>query len=452
MTRDKDEPTIIGSKIHIFESEKLGEGSYGCVYRCCNDSGECFAVKCIQTNETGIPNILESSIMKTIVHPNLNAAIHIHTSPSEIHIFQKLAKTDLARHTRKIDKLISPRSLKRWSFEIVQGLACLHRQFIIHADVKASNVLLFEDQSVKLGDFTLSVMVKDPYSEKLGYVTDTLKLGYKTDTLKLGEHRDATSLSANDSSPRKLFNHRVCTYSHRPPECWFGEGWSYPLDIWSLGCTLFEIAYGKLLFPSQGRITDRESKEKVYDRAMRCMVDWSKNGPNSHYTPKWIQSVEFLEEKDYNKATFPSAFKRPEYRLFNQLVLCMLRIDPIQRPTIDQILKHEYFQGLRPQSYKIVSTPCKVLLSKDRRRIVRFMEAIKNSEVRNLALELYSRCSSLKSISETLKMATCLWISSKLNRVKPDDRGLSTRLILESERKLCEYLSFRLHISSSIPK
>ena len=239
--KNKYEPEI-GSKIHIFESEKLGEGSYGSVYRCCNENGNCFAVKCIKSNDTGIPNILETSIMKTIFHPNLNTAVHIHTSPSETHIFQKLAKTDLSRYTRKNKKNISFSTLKRWSFEIVQGLACLHRQNIVHADIKASNVLLFEDKSVKLGDFTLSVLVKDSYS-----------------SISKNQH----SFSANNTQPRKKFTHKVCTYSHRPPECWFDQGWSYPLDIWSLGCTLFEIAYGKLLFPSQGKITNKESKEEV---------------------------------------------------------------------------------------------------------------------------------------------------------------------------------------------
>lgn len=426
-TEDKED--FIGSKIHIFESEKLGEGSYGSVYRCCNDSGDCFAVKCVSCTNMGIPSILESSIMRTIFHPNLNTAIHIHSNAEDIHIFQKMAKTDLARHTRSLKKPVSPSLLKKWSFEIVQGLACLHRQHIIHGDVKASNVLLFEDQSVKLGDFTLSVIVKEPF-EKLG------EMGSKP-------------LSANDAEPRKLFTHRVCTYSHRPPECWMERGWSYPLDIWSLGCTLFEIAYGKYLFPGQGKITDQESKSEIYDRALRCLVDWAKNGPNAAGAPFWIKDVEFLEEKEFNRATLPSDWKKPEYRCFNKLLLWMLKVDPLQRPTIDEILKHEYFAGLKPQSYKIKSTPCKTLPRKERKRLVKYLEGIKNLWIRDLALELYSRCSTLKSISEKLKISACIWIASKLNRIRPEDRGIPRKLLLESERRICQHLSFRLYIPSS---
>jgi len=425
----------IGSKIHIFESEKLGEGSYGAVYRCSDEHGNAYAVKCIKMNETGIPNILENSIMTTISHPNLNTALHIHTESNEVHIFQNLAKTDLARFTRKqqrsTKKLIHPELLRKWSYGLVQGLACLHRQKIIHADVKANNVLLFEDQTVKLGDFTLAVRAWGRYRKENKKETD--------------------SLSADDASTQpQVFNHRVCTYSHRPPECWFRKGWSYPLDIWSLGCTLFEIAYGRLLFPSQGKIADKESKKLVYRRAINCLLDWAKNGPNASSCPAWIDAFRMHQNIEYKKATLPIMFKRPEYRPFNQLVLWMLKIDPLQRPTIDQVLKHEYFTGLKSLPYKIVSTAPKVIPRKEQQRLSRYLEqSVKNPQIRDLAAELYGRCTTLKCISEQLKVATCVWIAEKLVRMYPRENGLPRSLIYECERKICQHLSFRLHISAT---
>jgi len=59
-----------------------------------------------------------------------------------------------------------PELLRKWSYGLVQGLACLHRQKIIHADVKANNVLLFGDQTVKLGDFTLAVRAWGRYRKE----------------------------------------------------------------------------------------------------------------------------------------------------------------------------------------------------------------------------------------------------------------------------------------------
>ena len=427
----------IGSNIMIYEKQKLGEGSYGSVFQCSDEKGSTYAVKCIKMNHTGITNILENSIMRVISHPHLNAALQIHTDTDKLYIFQKLAKTDLARYTRKqmkrdnAPRRIPPGLLRKWTYSLVQALACLHRQKIVHADVKANNVLLFEDQEIKLGDFTLAVKM------------------WSQATCGGGK-KDSDSLSADDAGKSPLFYHRVCTYSHRPPECWFRKGWSFPLDIWSLGCTLFEIAYGRLLFPSQGRITDKESKTIVYKKAVNCLLDWSKNGPNASFSPKWIDAFRMHQGLDYKKATLPSAFSKPEYREFNKLMLSMLKIDPLQRPTIDQILRHDYFQTLTSLPYTIKSTAPKVIPRKEQQRLARYLDLyVDRPQVRTLAIELYGRCTSLKGISEQLKTATCVWIAEKLVHIRPKENGLPRSLIHESERRVCQHLSFRLHTSAS---
>jgi serine/threonine protein kinase len=410
----------IGNNVMIYESQKLGEGSYGCVYECSDQHGKKYAVKCIKMNETGIPNILENSVMMTISHPNINTAIQIHTDKKKLYIFQELAKTDLAKHTRKrlrdgsnSLKVIPPNTLRQWSYELAQGIACLHKQNIIHADVKANNVFLFENGKIKLGDFTLAVKVWD------------------------------------EDPHKKLFYHRVCTYSHRPPECWFRKGWSFPLDIWSLGCTLFEIAYGRLLFPSQGKITNKSVKTIVYKKAVNCLLDWSNTGPNAKSTPEWIHAFRMHQNLDYRKATLPSLFTNSEYLKFNQLLLWMLKIDPDQRPTIEDVLKHDYFTGMKTLPYTIITTPIKSLTKKEKERFTEFLDKYAaNPLVKRIATGLYCRCTNLKSVSEQMRVATCVWIAEKLLRIHPKDNNLPLELLLESERLVCQHLQFRLHVSS----
>ena len=77
----------IGSNIMIYEKQKLGEGSYGSVFKCSDENGNAYAVKCIKMNDTGIPNILENSIMMTIFHPHLNTAFQIHIDANKLYIF-----------------------------------------------------------------------------------------------------------------------------------------------------------------------------------------------------------------------------------------------------------------------------------------------------------------------------------------------------------------------------
>lgn len=419
----------IGSKIHIFVSEKLGEGSYGSVYRCSDENGEAYAVKCIKVNDTGIPNILESSIMSAMSHPNLNSALHVHSTPKEVQIFQNLAVCDLAHYTRKRKNVVPPSLLRIWTHSLVQGVACLHRQNIIHADLKANNVLMFKDKRIALGDFTLSVKAWDSSCSK--------------------QHNSKHPSSANNSKHQEtLFNHRVCTYSHRPPECWFQKGWSYPLDIWSLGCTLFEIAYGRPLFPPQGKITDDTSKKLVYKKAINCLVEWANKGPNASTVPVWMGEFKVDDAIKHKKAVLPSTFNDPKYREFNRLMMSMLRINPLRRPTIREILEDKYFEGLERSKCSTSTTIPKTISRRDQQRLSRYLtKYTKSSHTASIATELYGRCTNLKSVSDQLKIIACVWIAQKLTRTKPKCHGISKSLILQSERKICEHLSFRLHTS-----
>ena len=128
----------------------------------------------------------------------------------------------------------------------------------------------------------------------------------------------------------------------------------------------------------------------------------------------------------------------------------MLKIDPLQRPTIDQILRHPYFDSLTSLPYTIKSTAPKVISRKEQQRLSRYLDIyVDNFQVRALSVELYGRCTTLKGISEQLKAATCVWVAEKLVRIRPKENGLPRSLIHESERRICQHLSFRLQSSVS---
>lgn len=407
--------SIMGNVGRIFTiSDKLlGHGSYGDVFLAKDETGKELAVKCCDMDKTGIPNILESSIMASVIHPCLNKALRIQASDTKLYIIQEKAKTDLSQYTRRDRTNYKPSidELRNWCFSISQAVAALHRGNIIHADIKASNILLYDDGSIKLTDFTLA-------------------------TKKWSEN--------------EKFTHHVCTCTHRPLECLLKKPWNESLDIWSLGCTFYEIAYGELLFPYQGslekiRAKDKNSKIRLKERSINAIIDWAKRlNSNSSYEPINVDPCPI----DYIKYSLCSDYDNPEMQTFNDLICKMLVIVPENRLTIFQVLSHPFFNGMKCHTYMSITRPINNIPVAEHARVSRYIQCnSSNEKVQALALNIYRRCNNLNTVSEQIKAIVCTWISSKIVLgYPPEIRTLQLHQILSAERDICHNLNFRLHV------
>lgn len=397
----------------VISDKLLGHGSYGDVFLANDENGKQVAVKCCDIEESGIPSILEASIMGSMVHPYLNRALRIEASDTKLYIIQELAQTDMAQYTRrdKGNHKPSMEELRRWCFCLAQAVCALHIGDIIHADIKASNVLLYSDGSIRLTDYTLATK-KWSSSEK--------------------------------------FTHNVCTCTHRPLECLLKRSWDESLDIWSLGCTFYEIAYGELLFPYQGALEadqkakDRDAKTRLRNRSVNAIIDWSARGPNPPTSYEIIGITQY--SIDYIPFVLCSDYNRPEMAVFNDLVCRMLTVDPSKRPTIGQLLAHPFFQGMRGPTYLSIKRPINKISVTEQARVSRYIQRYtSNITVQSLALNIYCRCNDMNNISEHIKAAACTWISSKIVVGYPPKMALPPNQILAAERDICHNLLFRLH-------
>lgn len=404
---------------------EIGKGAYGQVYECLTNDNKSVAVKRILFDKYGIRCLNEASIMSSIKHQHIAYAHTIYTDDNSIYIVSQKAKTDLNRWTRKSKKGNIPdsKTLLQWSKALVSALSCLHSQGVIHCDMKASNVLFFTKNDVRLNDFTLSVVRH--YS-------------------------------------RKSYTHNICTSTHRPYEVWTDMGWNEKVDIWGLGCTLFEIAYGQLLFPYQGGngISDEDIKRRMID----CLNDWGVRGPVHGKTFGGPKGNEFLPFE------LPSEFFLPENKLFNSFILSMLKLDPSERPSIFELQKHSYLNqesGFKKISFLVYSTEGYSQQPKDklRNRLSQFL----NNDMYEFVLELFSRSFGLKIIdnsqlTENVRIGICILVACKLLKQplplsyftmneNMGGLGLSQeeqRMVFKSETKFCQHLSFRLHVPPTI--
>ena len=111
--------------------------------------------------------------------------------------------------------------------QVLESLAHTHNKGVVHTDVKPENVL-FEE--------LLHKRRTPPSLGKGGRVLVT-----PSTQVKLVDFGSAVYQYAWHASV-------VSTRHYRAPEIILRLGWSYPCDVWSVGCILYELYTGEVLF------------------------------------------------------------------------------------------------------------------------------------------------------------------------------------------------------------
>ena len=111
------------------------------------------------------------------------------------------------------NNLYSERTIKSISTQLLSGLQALHKNGIIHCNLKPSNILIDEYGNVKICDFKKSLKV--------------------------------STMNANLIKKNK----NAMTPCYTAPELFQDEGmYSFKSDLWALGCIMYELAVGQVPF------------------------------------------------------------------------------------------------------------------------------------------------------------------------------------------------------------
>ncbi|XP_044946919.1 cold-responsive protein kinase 1-like [Hordeum vulgare subsp. vulgare] len=144
---------------------KLGQGSFGCVYLGKLKNGQKVAIKVLSSeSKQGTREFLnELSVISSITHHNL---VKLHgccvDGGQKMLVYNYLENNSLARtlfSNAHSSIRFDWRTRVKICIGVADGLAYLHeeiRPHIVHRDIKASNILLDKDLSPKISDFGLA--------------------------------------------------------------------------------------------------------------------------------------------------------------------------------------------------------------------------------------------------------------------------------------------------------
>ncbi|EGC36669.1 hypothetical protein DICPUDRAFT_150846 [Dictyostelium purpureum] len=187
--------------------EKLGDGAYGSVYKGTHkDLGFTLAIKVIEMKESESQSLQnEINILKNCKSPNVVSYYGSLQHEDNVWILMDFCALGSIRDIiESTEKTLNESQISFVVKNTLKGLIYLHKQNIVHRDVKAANILLGEDCQVKIADFGVS--------EKL-----------------------------NGASQSKEM---IGTPLWMAPEVILKKNYDYKADVWSLGITIIEMADG----------------------------------------------------------------------------------------------------------------------------------------------------------------------------------------------------------------
>jgi len=139
--------------------EEIAAGSFGTVYKGTHvPTGKTMAIKIITPDEDEIPEdlMIEIAFLKQVNHPNIIKYYGGYRKGDEIFIAMELCSCcarDIFEYTE--DPLLES-EIALIMYESLKGLEYMHQNNYIHRDIKAANILIGEDATVKLIDFGVS--------------------------------------------------------------------------------------------------------------------------------------------------------------------------------------------------------------------------------------------------------------------------------------------------------
>jgi len=157
--------------------EKLGEGSFGCVYKTCHKKFSFIrAVKAIKKKHIdGSALNNEISILKNFDHPNIIKLFECFYDTEYYYMIQEYCSGgDLYDYIKKQNSF-SEKKAACIIYQLLSAINHIHSKKIVHRDLKPENIVFIQSESqeifIKLIDFGTCIFLKnEPLTQELGTI------------------------------------------------------------------------------------------------------------------------------------------------------------------------------------------------------------------------------------------------------------------------------------------
>ncbi|KAF2209631.1 hypothetical protein CERZMDRAFT_86937 [Cercospora zeae-maydis SCOH1-5] len=322
----------------------IEEGSYGRVSRAREQAtGEIVAMKKLKMDpirDGGFPvtALREIQTLQACKHRHIvnlrEVVIGQSHYPQDVYLVMDFLEHDLKTLQEDMDEPFLPSETKTLMLQLCSAVDFLHSHWILHRDLKTSNILMNNRGEIKLADFGMARFVGDPAPSNLTQLVVTL--WYRAPELLLG----------------------TTTYDSA-------------IDIWSLGCIFGELVTREPLFQGKNEV---DQLSKIFSL---CGIPTTQTWPDFKRLPnaRTLRLPSSSSSSSSHSTNNTCSSLRPKFPTLPtqalNLLTTLLSLNPSTRPSTKQILSHPYFisEAPRPKPTEMFPTfPSKAGQERRRKR------------------------------------------------------------------------------------
>lgn len=273
--------------MNLVRKDLMARGTHSEVYRFLLNgepvAGKVSKLQCVKK---------EMGVLLSLNHPNIVNVIDTVEDGDEFIILQEIYTP--FPEWRRTNTCIGNSGFRRLILQLKNGVEYIHLNGLIHCDVKSNNLLVDRQGDLKLSDFS-SVCKFDERGKKLPSFTE----------------------------------------SHCAWEILNGDTWDERIDLWAMGCCIFEMVYNRLIFcPTLVSRHGKLCKNKInsYNNTLYFWAIYS--GELAPGEVKFIKST-------FQKAEVPVGMKNS--KIFHDVaILSLLKVYPENRKSLSEIFVENF--------------------------------------------------------------------------------------------------------------